>query len=376
MTGISTASDLGARLRLIRETPGGEDQFAAEARALGRDLGVRIGGDSLLRIALAGLTRVGSHSRPRADPGAVFSRRSKVLASARGTRWANADAAELMPALVESVEAAVPSSSVVQSELRTTYVAVLVRPDVRAALGGARPVDLHALAALVAERTGAAFRDPGTLDLDVEVGLFDWLGHELGGPFPPDFLAEVLDRRDLRLSLRGGRVGPVAARLCEVPVSDLLPFEGPDDDVVDPSLSLDQLVQSAETLSHTSAGWAARHRGLVDPVAAGEVDERPWVMSGRAVRWLVDRGVPVGPLRLGRIDDYVKSVIEMLDRGEGTEPVGAHLNVVVGQVEDGIHLPLAEELALLAWLLDVHDEYVDLEAVLDIRRRGLLGQFD
>ena len=83
----------------------------------------------------------------------------------------------------------------------------------------------------------------------------------------------------------------------------------------------------------------------------------------------------MGPQRMGRIDEYVKSVIEMLDRGEGTEPLGAHLNVIVGQAEDGVHRPLAEELAVLAWLLDVYDEYVDLEVLLDIRDKGLRGEF-
>ncbi|MBD3923729.1 hypothetical protein IEZ26_03780 [Nocardioides cavernae] len=374
MTRISTAAELDARLRSIRDTRGGEDQFVAEAQELGRDLGVRIGCDSLIRLALAGLTRVGARDRPEPRSDAVFSGRSMVLAPASATQWGDADADDLLEALLGSVAEAVPAVGV-QGELRSTYVAVLARPDVRAALGADRPVDLHALAALVAERTAAGFRVPETLDLDVEVGLFDWLGHVLGGPLPVDFLAEALNRRDLRLALRDERVGSTAARLCEVPVCDLLPFEGPDDTVVDPPLSFDQLVQSAETLSRTSAGWAARHRGMLDPLAAGEVTQRPWVMSGRALRWLVDRGVPVGPLRLGRIDEYVKSVVEMLDRGEGTEPVGAHLNVVVGQAEDGVHLPLAEELALLAWLLDVHDDYVDLEALLDIRSKGLRGDF-
>ena len=374
MVSISTAAELEARLRSIRETAGGEDRFAAEARALGRDLGVRIGCDSLLQLALAGLTRVGARDRPGPGPDGVFSGRSKVLASAAAPRWAGVDADDLLEVLLGSVEAAVPAPGV-QGDLRRTYVAMLARSDVRAALGLDRPVDLHALAALVAERRAASFRVPETLDLDVEVGLFDWLTSELDGPFPADFLPEVLDRRDLRLSLRRERVGPTAARLCEVPVSDLLPFEGPDDVVVDPPFTLDQLVQSADALSRTSAGWAARHRGLLDPFAAEGGAERPWAMSGRAIRWLVDRGVPVGPLRLGRIDEYAKSVIEMLDRGDGTEPVGAHLNVVVGQAEDGVRLPLAEELALLAWLLDVHDEYVDLDALLDIRSRGLRGEF-
>lgn len=145
----------------------------------------------------------------------------------------------------------------------------------------------------------------------------------------------------------------------------------------DPPLSLEQIGGVAEELSHTSAPWAARRRGLeLASAPEGEdVGDRPYVMSGRALRWLVDRGIPIGPQRMGRIDDYVKSVVEMLDRGEDTEPLGAHLNVVVGLADDGIHLPLAEELAALAWLCDVHDEYVDLEALLHIRDMGLRGMY-
>lgn len=145
----------------------------------------------------------------------------------------------------------------------------------------------------------------------------------------------------------------------------------------DPPLSLDEIRGVAEELSHTSAPWAARRRGLeLASAPEGEdVGDRPYVMSGCALRWLLDRGVPIGPQRMGRIDDYVKSVVEMLDRGEDTEPLGAHLNVVVGLADDGIHLPLAEELAALAWLCDVHDEYVDLEALLRIRDMGLRGTY-
>ena len=145
----------------------------------------------------------------------------------------------------------------------------------------------------------------------------------------------------------------------------------------DPPLSLDEIRGVAEELSRRSAPWSARRRGLeLASAPEGEdAGDRPYVMSGRALRWLVDRGVPIGPQRMGRIDDYVKSVVEMLDRGEDTEPLGAHLNVVVGLADDGIHLPLAEELAALAWLCDVHDEYVDLEALLHIRDMGLRGMY-
>jgi hypothetical protein len=145
----------------------------------------------------------------------------------------------------------------------------------------------------------------------------------------------------------------------------------------DAPLSRDAIMGIAEELSPDSAAWAARLRGF-QQVAAPEGDDRadrPWAMSGRALRWLVDRGVPVGPRRLGRIDEYVKSVVEMLDRGDETAPLGAHLNVVVGLAEDGIHLPLAEELAALAWLCSVHDEYVDLDGLLRVRDMGLRGMF-
>ena len=145
----------------------------------------------------------------------------------------------------------------------------------------------------------------------------------------------------------------------------------------DPPLSRDEIIRIAEELSRSSAAWAARLRGLqhVPGSASDDVVDRPWMMSGRALRWLVDRGVPMGPQRLGRIDEYVKSVVEMLDRGDDTEPLGAHLDVVVGLAEDGIHLPLAEELAVLAWLCSVHDEYADLEGLLHVRDMGLRGMF-
>ena len=153
--------------------------------------------------------------------------------------------------------------------------------------------------------------------------------------------------------------------------------DGQDETVWDAPLPWVEITRIAEELAHDSAAWAARLRGLRDvPEPDGDdLADRPWVMSGRAVRWLLDRGVPIGPRRLGRIDEYVKSVVEMLDRGDDTEPLGAHLNVVVGQAEGGTHLPLADELAALAWLCSVHDEYVDLEGLLDVRDRGLRGEF-
>jgi hypothetical protein len=221
--GISTADALEARLRSIRDVPGDEDRFLADVRALARDLDVRLGCDSLLQLALAGLTRVGARARLEPGPGAVF---------------------------------------------------------------------------------------PGRT-------------------------------------------------------------------VLDAPMSRDEIIRVAGELSQDSPAWAARLRGLRDvPAPAGEdLIERPWVMSGRALRWLVDRGVPMGAQRMGRIDEYVKSVIEMLDRGDDTEPLGAHLNVVVGQAEGGVHLPLAEELAALAWLCSVHDEYVDIDGLLHVRDMGLRGMY-
>lgn len=145
----------------------------------------------------------------------------------------------------------------------------------------------------------------------------------------------------------------------------------------DPPLSLDEMTGIAEEVSRGSAPWSARRRGLGLALGPNCVDaaERPYVLSGSALRWLVDRGVTIGPQRWGRVDEYVKSVVEMLDRGEDTDPLGAHLNVVVGLADEGIHLPLAEELAAVAWLCDVHDEHVDLEALLRIRDMGLRGMF-
>ena len=62
-------------------------------------------------------------------------------------------------------------------------------------------------------------------------------------------------------------------------------------------------------------------------------------------------------------------------RADELEPLGAHMNVVVGLAEDGVHLSLAEELAVLAWLCEEYDAFVDLAVFLDVRDRALTGDF-
>ena len=263
-----------------------------------------------------------------------------------------------------------------QAELVQVYLACLARDDVRQEVGAHRPADLHALAALTAERASVSALAPVVLDLDVEVALYRWLWEMLGAPGPAAFVEEVIARRAVRLQLRDQPVAVVAARICEVPVTGLLPFEGPAGALADPPLSLDDVMRSARELSHGSTAWLSRRRGLEGGGVAPGAAERPYVMSGRALRWLLDRGIAVGPARLGRVDDYAKSVVEMLDRGEGTEPLGAHMNVVLGLAEEGIHLPLAEELVVLAWLCEEYDVFVDLEVFLDVRDRAMRGEFD
>jgi hypothetical protein len=286
------------------------------------------------------------------------------------------EVADVAAALLSSCAAAVPAEGD-QAELRQVYVAMLARLGVLRGVGADRPVDLHVLSALTAERASVSAMSPVTFDVDVEVALYRWLCSLLDALPAAEHVSEVGRRRDLRLQGQDQPVAVVTAQLCEVPVGHLLPFDGPADSLVDPPLSRDELLRVVVDLSAGSAAWSARRRGFqLSAEPEGEaVGARPYVMSGRALRWLVDRGVPVGPQRMGRIDEYVKSVVEMLGRGDDTDPLGAHLNVVVGLADEGVHLPLAEELAALAWLCDVHDEYVDLQALLDIRDMGLRGMF-
>lgn len=378
--GISTAAELDARLLSIRDMSPGEGAFVAEARALARDLQVGIGCDSLLKIALAGLAPRVSNDPPGTRTTARFSGRSIVLAPAP-TRlddmtegW---EPDEVQGLLLESCIAAVGSSGN-QAELIQIYVACLARPDFRREIGVNRPVDLHVLSALTAERASVSALPPVTFDLDVEVALYRWLWGLLGAPGPAEFVEEVVARRTVRLALANEPLAMVAVKLSEVSVVHLLPFEGPADSLADPPLTMVEILGAARELSLRSQTWSWRLRGLqsTDDVEHQDAGERPYVMSGRALRWLLERGVPIGGMRLGRIDDYAKSVIEMLDRGEGTEPLGAHMNVVLGLAEDGTHLSLAEELAALAWLCGIYDVYVDLEAFLDVRDRALRGAFD
>jgi hypothetical protein len=372
--GISTASALEARLVSLRSRPAGEDAFLAEVQALGASLQVRIGSDSLLKIALAGLSSDGV-SPPSGGPAAGFAGRSVVLPTISSAALGEDDGAEVEKLLISC--AATVEAEGNQAELRDIYVAMLARPDVRRDLGASRPVDLHVLSALTAERASVSALSPVTFDVDVEVALYGWMCTTVGVPHASEHVTEVTSRRDLRLQLQDRPVAVAAAQLCELPVGHLLPFEGPADTLVDRPLPPDDLVRVVDELAQGSTSWTLRRQGFQLGCATGGEDAgaMPYVMSGRALRWLVDHGVPLGPQRVGRIDDYTKSVTEMLGRGDDTDPLGAHLNVVVGLADDGIHLPLAEELAALAWLCDVHDEYVDLEALLDIRDKGLRGMF-
>ena len=301
--GISTADDLDARLLSIRSSWGAapdETAYTSDVTALARDLEVRIGCDSLLKVAQVGLQHSSPPDTPAvAAPDTGFAGNSVVLATAP-TRLdelaAGWDDDEVHSLLLQFCLADVNvHADANQAELLQIHLAFLARSDVRRQVGADRPVDLHVLAALTAERAAASMLSPVTFERDVEVALYRWLWGLLGAPEPVEHVDEVLARRDLRLQVQGQPVAFAAAQLSEVPAVTLLPFDASTDRLADPPLTLVDVRASARDLSQQSAAWAGRLRGLEQGERADRVDQAgdPYVMSGRALRWLLDRGIPI-----------------------------------------------------------------------------------
>ena len=379
---IVDAKSLARRLEEIERAGGDEAAFEELLIRLGEDLGVAIGCDSTLSVAQVGLRAFGpSAVRIRPQLAGFAGRPMSSLPGLRG-RGAGLPAMPVgwtVESFADSLAAdcakAVPAEGN-QAELIRVYTAMLARPDVREVVDLSRPVDLHVLLVVTAERASAALLSRVTFDEDVELAVFDWL-HGLAHDSGDDDLArEVMARRELRLVLADVPAGEAVMQLCEVPVARLLPFEGPGDALSDHGLSRQQIAGSFEELAATRGvpSWAARLRGLSGASEADEPAElRRYAAAGRLVRWLLERDVEVGAMRMGRADEYAQCVTDFMEHDDCLNALHAHFDSVLAMAEDGIHLALAEELAFLAWLLDEADDFLDLGPMLKARSEALRG---
>jgi hypothetical protein len=265
------------------------------------------------------------------------------------------------------------------------YVAVLAIPELRPTIGWERSVDAHALGMLMAERAVRHLGEGG-MTADEEEGCFRWLHLATYDEVGPEHLAEMRARREVRLARRREPAGAVAVMTCEIPVDGALWFQErmaaiPTEAMDGESLRrlIDQLAVNAEDPHR----WQLRKDafaeiGRLDLTEAMEPLGRDYVatMHGHLLRWMVDNDAPVRPHMLGWTYTYADIVhLYLIDlpvrKGRVTSRTTSHLYAIRALWRQFGSVPLADELALLAWLMDQRGFGVRLPAFLEARDRRL-----
>ncbi len=128
-----------------------------------------------------------------------------------------------------------------------------------------------------------------------------------------------------------------------------------------------------------AAGWRARGRGLHSPsrIDFDDFDLLPGgdlgpFAEGHILRWMMDRGVPIGPVRLSVATHYAGSLIYAIVEGLEPElpilpPIFWHCFAMdaIGRLSGP--LSFGEELLHLAWAVDQLDQECSLARCLESR---------
>lgn len=404
---ISTLAGLDGHLEEMRRVGGDPGAFEAAVRSLASSLDKPLGWRALLKLA-----QVGSESYP-AFP-MVPSRDSQIFAGRPAaelpalrpttrtdcprreplTGESTADYGRYLAAHVvdwlSSQEAEVTEDEL---SVATAYVALLARQDFRQVVGWKRSLDAHSVMMLTTER---GFRRVGGLELaaPVEEAFFRWLHLASYDEVAPEHLREVAARRAIRRQHEERPTGEVAVMVCETQLVDPFPFDALSDHLRSgPLLTEEQIrgsfLELAQRGDEKAEEWAARARGFED---RDELDLTPRAViaelvlesyaGGHLLRWMVDRDVPIDPIRLGGWGFYAGAVADTMVFGparNGMEKIPATVAHTVSLKQ--MHrrrgpIPLTEELFLLAWLLAQNRFAINLAAWLEQRDRRLADLAD
>jgi hypothetical protein len=264
------------------------------------------------------------------------------------------------------------------------YVSVLAIPDLRRLVGWERSLDAHALGMLTAERALRHLGETGMTD-DEEERCFRWLHGLTYEEATREHLDEVRARREIRLAHRRRPAGHVAVMTCEVDLEDALWFHERVSAGPTASLSRDQLLSLLDTNATQAASsdrWAVRregfgHIGRLDLTASGAAEGPDYgaFVHGHLMRWIVEEEVPFRSHLLGLTSSYASSIHRSLvqrpaENGEGVNALTAHARAI-GALRKESFVPLADELVVMAWLMEQRGIGVHLGAFLDARDKNL-----
>lgn len=218
---------------------------------------------------------------------------------------------------------------------------------------------------LTAER---ALRHLGAVGMtaEEEEACFRWLHLATYDEVTPEHLEEMRARRATRLAHDRRPPGAVAVMTCEVSVADALWFQERISAMPTVALSLDQLRSMIDDLAvqaKDATRWAIRREGFAQigriDLTSSAADQGPdygAFLQGHVIRWMVDQDVPFRPHMFGCTSAYAGSVYRSLvkrpaENGEEGKPIVAHILAMRLVREDSL-VTLADELVLLAWLMD------------------------
>lgn len=267
------------------------------------------------------------------------------------------------------------------------YVSVLAIPDLRKLVGWERSLDAHALGMLMAER---ALRHLGetAMGSDQEEACFRWLHLATYADVAAEHVEEMRARRQVRRTHARRPAGAVAVMTCEVDLEDAMWFHSRVSAVQTAALSRNQLLSVIDDLverADEAQGWTARregfgHLGRLDLTATGAAEGPDYgrFVHGHLMRWLVEGDVPFRGHMLGVTMSYASSIHRSLVRkpSEGAEAMGAmqaHLRAMrLSRQEHAV--PLADELVVMAWLMDQRGIGIRLAPLLEARDKTLAAR--
>jgi hypothetical protein len=269
------------------------------------------------------------------------------------------------------------------------YVSTLAIPELRRKVGWERSVDVHALGMLTAER---AFRHLGEVGMSAEEeeACFRWLHLATYDEVAPAHVDEVLARRAVRLAHAHRPPGVVAVMTCEVPVEDALWFQETMEAFPTKALHRDQLRAVLDKAADSDVAerarvWSVRregfgHIGRIDltMAAAAEGPDHGSFVHGHLMRWIVEEEIPFRPHLIGLTAGYAASIHRNLvlwpeEKGEDAKALTGHAKAMRFAREGG-SIPLADELVLLAWLMDQRGIGIRLAGYLDAREKNMRAQ--
>lgn len=395
-----TGEELDAGLEGLRKAGGWPADFEDALRSLVGFQDVPLCWTAVLRAARVGITSYGGLPDLPGDLPPVFGGRSQgeLPSVARATGPGRprqqrrpdesvlAYGEHLAEALTDALVREGASRTVDLERMAAAYVQVLALDVFYEMVGWERSLDCHALCVLTAERVLRPL-GLGEVGEREEQACFSWLHLATYADVLPEHLQEQASRREIRLAHRRRPAGAVAVMTCETPLGEALRYQALVGSAGTAAFTPEQLRGVLDRLAvdgDKGERWRIRTAAFAEigrldltEAAHSEGPDYDAHIHGHLLRWMVEEEIPVRPVQLGWSRLYATYVYQFLvhlpvSKGRTSTPVLAHLRALHLMRRREGTIPLADELVLLAWLMDQRGFGIRLGPFLAERDRWLL----